>query len=102
QMLLGSAFCRGIPSGPSERLALKGEPWSALWAFTAQNIVDKPDNTNNRFAVAAKFNRLMTDEARPFWGAPPRQAQRWLSSTKPATLGDIPELRLTEPAAPRL
>jgi hypothetical protein len=46
------------------------------------------------------MNRLMTDEARPFWGAPPRQTQRWLASTKPAQgYGDIPEFRLTEIAA---
>ena len=102
KVLLGFDFCLGFPRGTAERLNLKGEPWSALWAFTAQNIVDKPDNTNNRFAVAAKFNRLMTDEARPFWGAPPRQAQRWLSSTKPSSLGDIPELRLSEQATRRL
>jgi hypothetical protein len=55
-----------------------------LWSFLAANVVDKADNTNNRFAVASKMNRLMTDEAWPFWGAPAKDAQRWLSSTKPA------------------
>jgi hypothetical protein len=100
--LLGFDFCLGFPRGTAERLKLKGEPWSALWNFTASNIVDKPDNTNNRFAVAAKFNRLMTDEAYPFWGAPARQAQRWLSTTKPPSTGDIPELRRTELATRKL
>jgi len=64
-----------------------------MWRFLASNVVDKADNTNNRFAVAAKMNRLMTDEARPFWGAPPKDAQRWLSSTKPDAHGpDLPPL----------
>jgi hypothetical protein len=100
--LVGFDFALGLPRGTAERLKLNGDPWSAIWNFTAANIVDKADNTNNRFAVAAKFNRLMTDEAYPFWGSPPRQAQRWLSTTKPASLGDIPEFRATELAARKL
>ncbi len=100
--LVGFDFALGLPRGTAERLKLNGEPWSAIWAFAAANIVDKADNTNNRFAVAAKFNRLMTDEAYPFWGSPPRQAQRWLSTTKPSTLGDIPEHRATELATRKL
>jgi hypothetical protein len=52
---------------------------------------------NNRFAAAAKMNRLMTDEARPFWGRPARQVQRTLSATKPVGgYGDVPEFRATE------
>lgn len=98
--LVGFDFNLGFPNGTADRLKLAGEPWSALWSFLASNVVDKADNTNNRFGVAAKMNRLMTDEARPFWGAPPRQTQRWLASTKPAAgYGDIPEFRLTETAA---
>jgi hypothetical protein len=97
--LVGFDFALGLPRGTADRLALKGEPWSALWSFLGSNVVDKADNTNNRFAVAAKINRLATDEARPFWGAPARQAQRWLATTKPTDgYGDFPELRLTEQA----
>ncbi|HYE43733.1 MAG TPA: cobalamin biosynthesis protein CbiG [Caulobacteraceae bacterium] len=100
RVLLGFAFPLGLPEGTAKRLQLTGEPWAALWKFMASNVVDKADNTNNRFAVAAKMNRLMTDEARPFWGAPARFAQRWLSSTKPVDgLGDIPEMRRTDRAA---
>jgi hypothetical protein len=96
--LVGVDFPLGFPRTTAERLKLSGEPWSAMWSFVGANVVDKADNTNNRFAVAAKINRLMTDEARPFWGCPPKQAQRWLSTTKVAP-GDIPEFRLTEEAA---
>ncbi|HYF22262.1 MAG TPA: cobalamin biosynthesis protein CbiG [Caulobacteraceae bacterium] len=96
RVLLGFDFCLGLPRGTAERLKLAGEPWAATWKFLGQNVVDKPDNTNNRFQVAAKINRMITDEPRPFWGAPARQAQRWLSTTKPAPLGDVPEFRLTE------
>lgn len=101
RVLLGFDFGLGLPAGTAKRLGLSGEPWAALWKFMAANIVDKPDNAmNNRFAVAAKMNRLMTDEARPFWGAPARYAQRWMATTKPVDgYGDIPELRRTEKAA---
>lgn len=46
------------------------------------------------------MNRLMTDEAWPFWGAPAKQAQRWLTTTKPpvGSGADIPEFRATEDA----
>ncbi|SFS75996.1 cobalamin biosynthesis protein CbiG [Brevundimonas viscosa] len=101
RVLVGFDFNLGFPAGTAERLKLSGTPWQAMWKFLASNVVDKADNTNNRYQVAAKMNRLMTDEAWPFWGAPAKQAQRWLTTTKPpAGAGaDIPELRATEAAA---
>lgn len=101
RVLVGFDFNFGYPAGTAARLNLDGTPWSALWKFLAANVVDKADNTNNRYQVAAKMNRLMTDEAWPFWGAPAKQAQRWLTTTKPpAGAGaDIPEFRATEAAA---
>ena len=99
--LLGFDFPLGFPRGTGRALKLKTEGWAGLWAFLAANVVDKADNTNNRFAVASKMNRLMTDEARPFWGSPPKDVQRWLTSTKPAEHGtDVPPvLRHAEVAA---
>ncbi len=95
--LIGFDFPLGWPGGTAERLKLTGEPWAAMSKFTASNVIDKADNTNNRYQVAAKINRLMTDEAWPMWGAPARQTQRWLSSTKPKEHpADIPEMRETE------
>eukprot|EP01036_Dinobryon_divergens_P046684 gene46684-62446_t len=54
-------------AGTAARLKLDGTPWSAMWKFVAANVVDKADNTNNRYQVAAKMNRLMTDAAWPLW-----------------------------------
>ena len=100
RVLVGFDFSLGYPAGTAARLALKDTPaWSAMWKFIASNVVDKDDNTNNRYQVAAKMNRLMTDEAWPLWGAPAKQAQRWLTTTKPPQgSGDIPEYRATENA----
>jgi hypothetical protein len=98
--LVGFDFSLGYPAGTAEMLKTKTPDWAGLWAFLAANVVDKPDNTNNRFAVAAKMNRLMTDQPWPFWGAPAKDAQRWLSTTKPAIPADFPlaQLRLTDMA----
>lgn len=104
RVLLGFDFPFGLPNGTAERLKLDTSaltPWQATGKFLSSNIVDKPDNTNNRYQVAAKMNRLMTDQPWPFWGAPASQAQKWLTSTKPPEGAgtDIPEFRATEVAA---
>jgi hypothetical protein len=97
RVLLGFDFNLGYPAGTAARLGLTGTPWAAMWKFVASNVVDKADNTNNRYQVAAKMNRLMTDAAWPFWGAPAKQTQRWLTATKPLEgSGDMPEFRATE------
>ena len=100
RVLVGFDFNFGYPAGTAERLKLSGASWQAMWKFIAANVVDKPDNTNNRYQVAAKINRLMTDNAWPMWGAPAKQAQRWLTTTKPpaGSGADIPEFRATEDA----
>ena len=101
RVLVGLDFNFGYPAGTAARLKLEGTPWQAMWKFIAANVVDKADNTNNRYQVAAKMNRLMTDEAWPLWGAPAKQAQRWLTTTKPpaGSGADIREFRATEDAA---
>ena len=97
--LIGFDFGLGFPEGTAALAKLPGAPpWAAMWKFLAARVVDKPDNTNNRFQVAATLNRLMTGAARPFWGAPARQAQTTLTTTKPPPgATDIPpEFRRTE------
>ena len=98
--LIGFDFSLGYPAGTAEMLKLKTHDYAAMWTFLAANVVDKPDNTNNRFAVAAKMNRLMTEQPWPFWGAPARDAQTWLSSTKTTPPADfaLPVLRRAEQA----
>ena len=90
--LLGFDFALGYPEGTAAALKLKDPAWASMWKFLADNVRDKADNTNNRFAVAAKMNRLMTDEARPFWGAPANDQQRWLAGVKAAHGPDLPPL----------
>lgn len=98
--LVGFDFPLAFPRGTAAALRLKGEPWRALMDFAAKEVKDKPDNSNNRFQVGAKMNRLMTGEAFPFWGAPARDEQTMLSAKRPREHGDgdLPEFRLAEQA----
>lgn len=99
--LLGFDFPLGFPRGTAAALKLEGPPHQALINWVAKEVKDKPDNTNNRFQVGAKMNRLMTGEAFPFWGAPAREAQTMLSVKRPRDHGpaDLPEFRYCEEAA---
>jgi len=97
--LVGFDFNFGFPRGTARALQLKQADWSGLWAFLGKELVDKPTNVNNRFGIANKMNRLMTNKALPFWGCPPKDAQTWLSVTKPdGWPGETPALRHTETA----
>ncbi|NWG53430.1 MAG: cobalamin biosynthesis protein CbiG [Hydrogenophilaceae bacterium] len=93
-------FPLGFPRGTAQALKLGAPAWAKLLDFIAAEIKDKPDNSNNRFQVAAKMNRLMTGEAFPFWGAPAREEQTMLSSKRPRAHGegDLPEYRYAEDA----
>ena len=98
RVLLGFDFPLGFPRGTAAALKLEGAPWKAVLDFVTREIKEKPDNTNNRFQVGAKMNRLMTGEAFPFWGCPPKDAQTMLQVKRPRdhTDADLPELRLAE------
>lgn len=99
RVLIGFDFPLGFPRGAAGALKLKDPTWAGLWAFLAKEMVDKPNNANNRFQIANKINRLMTDKALPFWGCPPKDAQTWLSVTKPEGWpGETPALRHAEEA----
>lgn len=100
--LVGFDFPLGFPRGVAAALKLSGAPWRANIDFVARDLKDKADNTNNRFQVAAKMNRLMTGEAFPFWGCPAREEQTTLKAKRQRdhAAGDLPELRLCEAAAP--
>ncbi|MDZ4776583.1 MAG: cobalamin biosynthesis protein CbiG [Alphaproteobacteria bacterium] len=100
RILLGFDFPLGFPEGTAAALKLKGDAWSAMIDFVAAEMRDKPDNTNNRFQVGAKMNRLMTNSAFPFWGAPAKDAQTMLAVKRPRDHGadDLPEFRRAEQA----
>lgn len=101
RVLVGVDFPLGFPAGTSTALKLKGEPGKSLRDFLVKEMKDKPDNSNNRFALAARMNRLISDGPFPFWGCSKKDELTTLSVKKTREHGpkDIAEFRLVEEAA---
>jgi len=101
RVLLGVDFPIGFPRGTAEALKLKGEPWKAIREFLLKEMKDKPDNSNNRFALAARMNRLISNGPFPFWGCSKKDELTTLSIKKSREHGpnDVPEFRIVEDAA---
>ena len=101
RVLVGVDFPMGFPAGTAEALKLKGDPWRAVRDFLLKEMKDKPDNSNNRFALAARMNRLMSGGPFPFWGCSKKDELTTLSVRKSRehVKGDVPEFRVVENAA---
>jgi precorrin-8X/cobalt-precorrin-8 methylmutase len=70
RVLIGFDFPFGYPAGFAARLGLSGPPWRAVWDEIACLLQDSEDNGNNRFKIAAEFNRRVSNGCFPFWGRP--------------------------------
>ena len=96
QVLVGFDFSYGYPSGFASALGVGGtSDWLAVWLELARAIVDRGDNSNNRFEVAADFNRRISGECYPFWGCPQGSSSSTISSTK-GPRGPLAEKRITD------
>ena len=80
RQLVGFDFPMGYPAGFARRL-IGADAGLALHGWLAERIVDRPDNANNRFEVAAEINRLLGGGG-PFWGCPKASPRQCLSSFK--------------------
>ena len=99
--LIGFDFPMGFPAGFAQRLTGQASA-RAVHRWLADTISDAPDNTNNRFAVAARINESMGGSG-PFWGRPAGLNLPHLPETKPvdyAALG-LSERRAVEKLVPR-
>ena len=110
RVLVGFDFAFGFPCGLARSASLAGTPpWHAVWEHLAGEIVDAPDNRNNRFDVASRLNARVSHGAGPFWGvALAHHVTPSLARTKApafphrtgaganAGFGDLAEYRLTE------
>ena len=63
--LLGFDFAMGYPTGFATALTGSADP-RAVWAWLNCNIVDAPDNWNNRLDVAVRINQTLGGRG-PFW-----------------------------------
>lgn len=77
----------GYPAGSASWFGLEGAPpWRAMWAALEREIDDDDRNRNNRFDVAAGFNRLGDGHpggSTPFWGRPAANDLDGLTIGKP-------------------
>ena len=98
RLIAGFDFSFAYAAGFAARLGLAGAPWRAVWDLLAREIVDRPDNANNRFEVAAALNRRLGGEPFPFWGCPERHVCATLAmrGRRPHGPGDLAERRLAE------
>ncbi|MFZ6179083.1 hypothetical protein [Nannocystis pusilla] len=95
--LIGFDFPIGYPRAEDDRPVLP--EGRALVETIAAQIVDRPDGTSNRFAVAAALNREIRQRTRraqgPFWGVPAAQATADVTIKKPRETG-VAEYRPVE------
>lgn len=83
RVLAGFDFPFAYPAGFAGALGATGAPWQSTWREIAAAIQDGADNDNNRFTVAASFNRRVSGRGFPFWGRHTSHRIPLLSPTKP-------------------
>lgn len=68
-ILLAIDVALGYPRGFAAQLGCTSvTPWRFTWDLIASSIDDRPDNSNNRFEVAATINEMISLGPGPFWG----------------------------------
>ena len=96
KVLVGFDFPFGYPAGFAAALGLNdSEHWSGVWREICGRIVDRVDNSNNRFEVAAELNHKISANCYPFWACPPIRQCATLSCTKGGP-GTLSEKRITD------
>src|SRR5712692_6016490 len=94
--LVGFDFPYGYPAGSAAALGLTDTPaWLGVWREIASRIVDRDDNSNNRFEVAGDLNHRISGGCYPFWGCPQGRESATMSCTK-GRPGHLAEKRLTD------
>jgi len=72
RVLAGFDFPFGYPRGFAEAVTGRADVF-ALWDWLTKEIRDGDDNSNNRFEIARRLNRIFPGIG-PFWGCPPALA----------------------------
>jgi hypothetical protein len=102
RVLVGFDFPLGYPQGTASALQLSSAaPWKAMQEYLKREMKDKADNTNNRFALAARLNYQISQGPFPFWGCSKKDELKTLAMKKVREHGptDIAEYRICETQA---
>lgn len=84
RLLAGFDFAFGYPAGLARAMGPDAD-WRSIWAHLHDHLIDRPDNANNRFDLAASLNARFPGDG-PFWGnglardipgLPRRKPQGW-------------------------
>jgi precorrin-8X/cobalt-precorrin-8 methylmutase len=84
RLLAGFDFAFGYPAGLARTMGPDAD-WRNIWAHLHDHLIDRPDNANNRFDLAASLNARFPGDG-PFWGnglardipgLPRRKPQGW-------------------------
>ncbi len=94
--LVGCDFAFGYPKDFSRSLDLRETSWRGVWKELSLRIKDGADNHNNRFDVAAEFNKRLSGGVGPFWGCPKAKQNAFLESRKPYMNPLVNEVRICE------
>jgi hypothetical protein len=95
-VLVGFDFPYGYPAGFAAALGVTETPaWTGIWREITGLIVDRDDNSNNRFEVAGDLNCRVSNSCYPFWGCPRGSESATMSGTKGGP-GHLAERRLTD------
>ena len=101
KVLIGFDFALGYPAGTAAALGLDRSsqpPWAAMHDYLAGSVKEQDDNSNARFALAARMNAVMSGRAHPFWGATKSAVCATLVMKKGdfSAPGPVPEHRIAE------
>lgn len=91
RVLVGFDFSFGYPTGFATVIGAR--TWIDVWQEISRRVIDRDDNSNNRFEAAAKWNREISGRASPFWGCPPSAEGAYLSIRKTPLPEGIAEFR---------
>jgi molybdopterin molybdotransferase len=99
RVLAGFDFAFGYPRGFAAGLTGRDEGL-AVWDWLAAHVVDRADNANNRWDVAAAINARFPGIG-PLWGCPPGLARAGLPARGRDRAGHgLPDRRATDLALP--
>lgn len=101
KVLVGFDFAMGYPDGTATAIGLNTDhrpPWAAMHDHLSSQTEEREDNSNSRFALAARLNDAMTQMPHPFWGVPRTKVAATLAMTKGdfSTPGSLSEHRISE------
>lgn len=101
RVLIGLDASFALPYPGARALGAALADWRVLWDLVEREVHDGHDNTNDRFAAAARLNLSGDATPGPFWGHPSAHSYPGLPPNRPPSLWDgeaLAQYRIAEDA----